>query len=320
MDVSHITNLLSSLGKNQVTLPIFENDFQETKVESYYMKNVSKDIFADLDDIVLMSQRYHKNLPLKTSKKVRVFGVSETSASASVTPSTQSNASVPPSCKPSIKAPTYNVVYALACIRDNMLTLENKQDKIRDHTNQFSTTLREYVAQCTVRKLNIEINDEKVSKDILKEYLDMALESNINGMPMHHNQYDIIVRVASRYLQKNIAIIMQKNDVLVKEYLESNDNIAEYITIQMTSTDNQVSFTLGDNVSASTINNAYHQAAMRKLKLKDDFQENLKHQSVKDLRCIAKDIGIDTVDANTGKLYSKADLKHLIEAQLKTVS
>lgn len=317
MDVSHITNLLSSLGKNQVTLPIQENEFQETKVEAYYTKHVSKDIFADLDDIVLMSQRYHKNIPTKPSMKVRAPVVSEASPSIKAT---QQKSTVVAHCKPPqrIQVPTYNLVYALACIQDNMLTLESKQEKVLDVTNKFSTTLREYAAQCTARKLCIELNDEKVSKETVRQYLDMALESNVNGLPMHHNQYDMIVRIASRYLQKNIAI-QQDNDVVVKEYLDSNKNIDEYITIQMTKSGQTISCTLGDSVLATTINHAYHQAAIRRLKQQEDFQENLKHQSVKDLRCIAKDIGIDTIDAHTGKLYSKSDLKQLIEAQLRSV-
>jgi hypothetical protein len=311
MDVSHITDLLSNLGKNQVTLQINDNDFQETRVEAYYAKNVSKDIFAGLDDIAMMCNR----APTKTSRQKVSVEVVNTKP---IKPTKTTKVTQPTS---RITTPTYNLVYALACIRDTMLTLETNQDKILDITRQFSNTLKDYVAQCTAKKLNIEINDEKVSKDVLRQYLDMALESNANQMPMHHNQYDIIIKVSSRYLQKNIVVLQSNNltnDVLAKEYLESNSNTTEYITIQRTMNDNKANFTLGDDTPCTTIDNICIQNAIMKLKQQEGFQENLKQQSVKDLRFIAKDIGIETVDTHTGKLYSKSDLKQLIEAQLRT--
>jgi hypothetical protein len=137
-------------------------------------------------------------------------------------------------------------------------------------------------------------------------------------MPLQHNQYDVIIKVSSRYIQKNIVVLQSNNqtiEVLAKEYLDSNSNTAEYITIQKTMNN----FTLGDDTQCTTIDKICIQNAIRKLKQQEGFQENLKHQSVKDLRFIAKDIGIETVDTHTGKLYSKGDLKQLIEAQLRTL-
>lgn len=304
MDVSHITTLLSNLGKNQVTLQINENDFQETKVEAYYMKNVTKDIFDGLDDIASMcknkSKVKNKN-PTTTSRvKVEVTKNKPTNPVKTTT------------------ALSHNLVYTLACIRNTMLTLETKQDRIIDITVQFSLALREYVAQCTARRLNIE----SCSKDMIIEQLHTALELDVNGMSLHHNHIDIIVKVASRYLQKNIVVLQSHNqnnevEVLAREYLESNTNIAEYITIQTTIKDNQPNFTLGENASSTKVDNIYKENAIRKLKQQEGFQEKLKSQTVKDLRFIAKDIGIDIVDAHTGKLYSKSDIKQLIEAQLR---
>jgi len=304
MDVSHITNILSNLGKNQVTMQINDNDFQETRVEAYYTKTVSKDLFAGLDDIAMICNR----VPTKTSRQkvyeeVKMKAIKPIKLTQPI---------------PRITTPTYNIVYALACISDTMLTLETNQDKILDVSRQFSNALKDYVAQCTSKRLNIEINDEKVSKEVLRQYLDIALECNANQMPLQHNQYDVIIKVSSRYIQKNIVVLQSNNqtiEVLAKEYLDSNSNTAEYITIQKTMNN----FTLGDDTQCTTIDKICIQNAIRKLKQQEGFQENLKHQSVKDLRFIAKDIGIETVDTHTGKLYSKGDLKQLIEAQLRTL-
>lgn len=303
MDVSHITALLSNLGKNQVTLQINGNDFEETLVEEYYMKNVSRDIFADLDDLALVCNKSYKSAPRKSTVTM-------------ITKPTKVNKMVKPTTK-------YNLVYAMACIRDTLLTLETRQDKIFDVTKQFSTLLKDFVAHCPVRRLNIEINEEKVSKDALQHLLDMAIEHCVSAtIPIQFNHYEVLVKVVSRFLHKNIAILQTNAndndfDVLAKEYLETNENSADYVTIM---TMNTFNFVLGDTLSAINIDNIYKQKTIRKLKQQDGFVENLKHQSVKDLRFIAKDIGIETVDTHTGKLYSKSDLKQLIEAQLRTYS
>lgn len=305
MDVSHITALLSNLGKNQVTLQINCNGFEETLVEEYYMKNVSRDIFADLDDLALVCNKSYKSVPRKSTVTM-------------ITKPTKINKIVKPEGQTTTK---YNLIYAMACIRDTLLTLETRQDKIFDVTKQFLTLLKDFVAQCPVRRLNIEINEEKVSKDVLLQFLDIAIEHCVSAtIPIQFNHYEVLVKVVSRFLHKNIAILQTNAndndfDVLAKEYLETNENSAEYVTIM---TMNTCNFVLGDTLSAINIDNVYKQNAIRKLKQQDGFVENLKHQCVKDLRFIAKDIGIDIVDTHTGKLYSKSDLKQLIEAQLRT--
>lgn len=306
MDVSHITALLSNLGKNQVTLQINGNNFEETLVEEYYMKNVSRDIFADLDDLSLVCNKSYKSVPRKSTVITK-----------------QINTKINKMVKPTTK---HNLLYAMACIRDTLLTLETSQDKIFDVTKQFSTLLKDFVAQCPVRRLNIEINEERVSKDALQQFLDMAIDMAIEHSVSATIPIQVLVKVVSRFLHKNIAVLQTNGndntntfdfDVLAKEYLETNENNAEYVTIMTMNTGN---FVLGDTLPAINIDSVYKQKAIRKLKQQDGFVENLKHQSVKDLRFIAKDIGIETVDTHTGKLYSKSDLKQLIEAQIRTYS
>jgi hypothetical protein len=284
MDVSHITKLLSNLGRNQVTSPIKENDFQENKVADYYSKILRKDIFNSLDDILVITNRYKPN---RTQQQVR------------------NNTHNQPIKLNKIKnnSNSYNLVYALACIRDTMLTLEKRDSKILEVTNQFIQEMKDYVAQCTCKKLNLDtINNEKVSKSVLLDNLD--------------NQHlETIVKVASRVLSLNLAVIDINTNVVCKEHLSTNTNHEEYLLVCGIGD----GYMLGDSVQQTKINNKCIKQKISALKQQDNFEENLKNLSVKDLRNIAKDIGIDTVDTHTGKLYAKSDLKQLIEAQLKTI-
>lgn len=298
MDVSHITNILSGLGKNQVTSPIKENDFQENRVAEYYSKIITNDIYKGLDDICFITNRYK---PKKSQQKISIHTnkMNKTNLLEHKTNHVKSN----DDC--------YNLVYALACIRNTMLTLEKRQSKIVEVFNHFIQDMKNFVGQNTCKMLHIDtINNEKVSKNMLLDTLDISFENELNPQ-----QVETIMKVASRMLSLNLAIIDTTDKVVCMVYLPTNTNHDEYLVIYGT----KKGYMLGDSVQKDQLNNKCIKQKLTELKQQDNFQENLKNQSVKDLRNIAKDIGIDTVDTHTGKLYTKNDLKQLIEAQLKTI-
>lgn len=168
--------------------------------------------------------------------------------------------------------------------------------------------------QCTNKKLNIDtINQQKVCKTSILDYL--TFEINDNSINLNREQIESVVRVASRVLRVNIAVIDKDNNgiVICKEYLDSNENLEEFVNINKE--DNH--FELGGSIRYDEMQRQCVQRNIMRYKSQDSHGEKLKNSSVKELRNIAKDIGIDIVNTHTGKLFTKGELKLLIEAQLK---
>lgn len=313
MDISHITHLLSNLGKNQVTLPIKDNSFQETLVDDHYKaKLMAHDPFEGLDDIATMAHKY-KPIHNQTKRQTTAVGKPRSSGSTHVGIHPQQVQ------KPLItQVASHNLVYALASLKDTMLTLQKNQDKINDVSNKFLTELRDYVSQCTSKKLGIEtINRVKVSKANLLDYLKVHIETDSVELALTKEQRETIVRIASQVVRKNIVVYDEQDGVLCKEYIPTNDNVEEYIIIKRQGNTN---FVIGDSISQRQLEVKCENDNIRKLKEQDEYEEKLKNLSVKDLRAIANDIGVETIDTHTGKLLSKTNLKLLVEAKVKQYS
>ncbi len=316
MDISHITSLLSNLGKNQVTLLIKDNGFQETLVDDHYKaKLVAHDPFEALDDIATMARKYK---PSHNITKGHSVAVEKPKASGSKQVATKPVQVHQVHQADTTQVGSHNLVYALACLKDTMLTLQTNRDKVNDVSNKFLTELKDYVSQCTSKKLGIEtINNIKVSKANLLEYLKVSVGTGCVELALTTEQREAIVRVASQVLRKNIVIYDKQDKVVCKEYIPTNDNIEEYIIIKCQGDTNYV---IGDSITQRQLEGKCEQDNIRKLKEQDNYEEKLKNLSVKDLRAIANDIGVETIDTHTGKLLSKTNLKLLVEAKVKQYS
>jgi hypothetical protein len=190
---------------------------------------------------------------------------------------------------------------------------EKSNDKISLFINSYLRNLINFVNEQNIK--NIVIEDRKLTKAVVLQEL-----SNIIENKSYHDNTDtqkLLVSLSSRYLMKHIVLMDSKGTVTYSEFNYNNNDIEDVVLI--TKSDNNSKYYLDDVVKADVYKQDYVIKNINDIKLQDNYKENLKSLSVKDLRTIAKKLCIDTADTHTGKLYLKVDLRLLIEAKLNSI-
>ena len=303
MDISHITNLLSSLGKNQVTIPIISNDFVETKVDAFYSSVLHNDVFELLDD---MSKEIQHN---KGNKGKQVKQIK----SHKSLHNKECNINVKTNDLPCEKMAYTSILHVLACVYDNLLMFEKNNDKISLFINSYLRNLINLVNETNIKQLIID--DKKFTKAVIIQELSNMIETST-----YHDNPDtskLILSLSSKYLMKHIVLMENKGNVLYIEFDYNNNDIEDVVLIKKSDTNTK--YYLDDVIKADMYKQDYVIKNINEIKLQDNYKENLKSLSVKDLRIIAKKLCIDTLDTHTGKLYSKVDLRLLIEAKINSI-
>jgi hypothetical protein len=300
MDISHITKLLSSLGKNQVTIPITSNDFIETKVDVLYGTIFDHDVFESLDDMSKEIQRCKgksvKGISVKCTKPL--CNISHDDCESNNL-KTQND-----------KMICTSITHILACVNDNLLMFEKNGDKISLFMNSYLRSLINFVNEQNIKSLVID--DTKLAKAVIIQ----ELSNMIEGKPVHHTQ-NLVISLSSKYLMKHIVLMDNKGNVLYSEFDYNNNDIEDVILI--IKNDNNTEYYLDDVIKVDLYKKSYVIKNINDIKLQNNYKENLKSLTVKDLRIIAKKLCIDIVDADTSKLYSKVDLRLLIEAKINSI-
>lgn len=299
MDISHITNLLSSLGKNQVTIPILSNDFIETKVDNLYVSVLNNDIFDLLDDMNKeLQMNKGKQYKQKKPRDKECYGIVERKNS---------------DAQHSNRMIYTNIIHLFACIHDNTLMFDKNPDKISLFTNAYLRSLINYVNEQVIR--SIIIDDRKLTKATIVQ----DLSNIINDINLSDNteNFKLLISLSSKYLMKHIILVNVKGDVVYSEF-DYNTNEFEDVVIIIKS-DTTTECHLDDIIKTDVYKDDYVKKNINEIKLENNYKENLKSLSVKDLRIIAKKLCIDIIDAHTSKLYSKVDLRLLIEAKINSI-
>lgn len=306
MDISHITRLLSSLGKNQVTIPIVTNEYIETNVHSLYGSTLKDDIFDNCDDF---TKEIQKNKGVTRNKQV----IKKTQ-NKYIEPYTDM---VEKSREQKDNSVYSNLIHVFASIQDNMLMFETKEDKILMSINSYLRSLINYVSNNADFK-NITFEDKKLSKVVILQELTKMM--NFNDLSLHQNidieSNKLLILLNSKYLMKHVVLYDSKKDMIHNEFDYTNDNIEDVLCV--TKMDNNLYY-FDEILKVNVYKEKYVKDNIIAIKLQDNYKENLKSLSVKDLRQIAKKLCIDIVDTHTSKLYSKGDLRLLIEAQLNSI-
>jgi hypothetical protein len=313
MDVSHITALLSNLGKNQVTIPIITNHFEEMSVDEHYKLLFPKNDFDNLDD---MLSDYRKSKP---NNDRRVNTVNSQNVRKDATKASTSNnvskKTTPKTGEESKNAKiNHNIIFVLASIRDNLLSLETNIEKIKDVSRVFIKDVKEFVSNSIMKKLNIE----KHTKASIIDQLDIISNKDLTSDKLSSEQIDLIVKIVCRYLRRSIIIFDNDKNLISYEFDDNeNDDTSDINTVIIVHDIKKEHYFIEDIVPREVFQLQFYEINIKKLKLQENYEENLKLTSVKDLRHTAKNIGIDVFDTHTGKLYSKSDLKLLIEAKIR---
>lgn len=315
MDVSHITNLLSSLGKNQVTIPITSNDFIETKVNTLYSKIFHQDVFERLDDMNTEIQKYkgNKSKYLKINKISRNLSdiSNESNEDKKLIP--KNNNLGQQSEMQNEKMVYKNIIHVLACINDSILMFEKNNDKISLFINSYLRSLINFVNEQNIK--SVVIDDVKIAKTVIIHQLSNIIESKpfLDNIPTEK----LLIHLSSKYLLKHIVLMDNKEDIVYCEFDYTNTDIKDVVKLSKNNIDTE--YYLDDVINVDVYKLDYVIKNINEIKLQDNYKENLKSLSVKDLRIIARRLCIDTVDTHTGKLYSKVELRLLIEAKINSI-
>lgn len=303
MDISHITKLLSSLGRNQVTIPIVSNEYIETNVHSLYNSILKNDIFDECDDLMKEVQKYKgtiksKQLIKKPKNNIQYVEVSRDNLENTTVKKDSSM--------------YLNLLHVFACIKDNTLTFETNEDKILMFTNSYLRDLLNYVSNNTELK-SIMLDDKKLTKVLLLQELTKLI--NMNDFNIDNETSKLLIALTSKYLKKHIVLYNNNKNVIYNEFDYTDDNIEDVLCITKM---NGNLYYFDEIMNVNVFKSKYIKDNKDMIKLQDNYKENLKSLSVKDLRQIAKKLCIDIIDTHTSKLYSKVDLRLLIEAQLNS--
>lgn len=293
MDISHITKLLSSLGKNQVTIPIVTNDFLETKADAYYKSILLGDIYENLDEMFVRNTSQYKLSNMVTPNKGKQQCEKNNTETQQIVN------------KPIV----HNLIYILNCIDNPEFSFINDIEKVKQGSISFLCNLSQYISNS---------NEKKTVKNAFIKDLNSYIELINNNITITFDQEHIqsLLIFTSKYYKKYIALYGINNELINKEFEFDEDEFDEVVVIKQK---DENAYYTENIVTTNEFKETFSKNNIAYIKSKDNYKENLKSACVKDLRQIAKSICIDIHDTHTGKLYSKSDLRLLIEAKLDTI-
>lgn len=314
MDISHITKLLSSLGANQVTIPILSNEFIETNVDTHYNSIMKNDIYESCDDLIKEIQSKKNETGAQHKKVLSKSKVNSNSTFHNHSRSTPTSVNMENQPSEKHKILYVNILQLFASIKDNLLVFEKNVQKI---VNSFLTDLLNFASNNTDLK-SIVIEDKKVLKTVVLQELMKLI--NVDDMSFYKGvsieTMKLLTAISSKFLGKYIVVYNAKAEILYCEFDYNNEDVEDVVIITQ---DNNHQYSIDEIMKVSDFTKVYVKNSIDEIKQQDNYKENLKSLSVKDLRQIAKRLCIDIVDAHTSKLYSKVDLRLLIEGKLNSI-
>lgn len=298
MDSSRITTILTSLTKNLVSIPIVTNGFEETKAYSYTTSVSEVDEYDSLDDLVCaLRNMKHSQTPITKSRTI-IQKVEKEQKKDEV-----------------IGKPIQSLLFALMCTDNPVLSVSvQTSSQLEKQANIFYQRIRENVVNSPIKsfKLNpFPTMKIKPTKEQVLTVLDASMKDN---SPIEEHVLETLLQVSAKVLQHNIVILFDNKRVVM-----NNIENVEFKTIVVNTKliGDTFVYNLEDIMKMEEVKLHIMQITISYLRNDANLQENLKCTSVKNLRQLALDIGIDTVNSETEKQYNKGELKNLIENKLQ---
>ena len=303
MDSSRITTLLTSLTKNLVSIPIVTNGFEETKAYSYKTSVSEVDEYDSLDDLVCaLRNMKHSQTPITKSRPI-------------VQKSDKEQQQIKTKKDEVIGKPIQSLLFALMCTDNPVLSVSvQTSSQLEKQANIYYQRIRENVVNSPIKsfKLNpFPTMKIKPTKEQVLTVLDASMKDN---SPIEEHILETVLRVSAKVLQHNIVTLFD-NKRVVMNIIENEEFKTIVVNTQLIG--DTIVYNLEDIMKMEEVKLQIMQITISYLRNDANLQEKLKCTSVKNLRQLAEDIGIDTVNSETEKQYTKGELKNLIENKLQ---
>lgn len=183
MEALHIRDVLSSLKKNLVTVPIIANDFEETRAMNIYA-NVIQNPYVGMDD-------FEEECNMDIAPKKGIMDIAPNVASTSSTPVQQTQ----PLVLRSLLQCLYNAKHP-----------EGKRTSTKLDLMQLLNDIKEFVAKTLIKELDIA--KYKITKKKIKEDLDFIFKNvdSLQNLNVFKDGARTLLIVASRYLKTDIVV------------------------------------------------------------------------------------------------------------------
>lgn len=326
MEKTHnIEAILSSLSTNRVSILINENEYVETVAAMYKQRS---DPFADMDDLVseykllktsLKGRSGHECRPKATGQPKQPLKTTAQSAMSSSHRSHE-NPQLPSQIPLQIQTVDatltefQKMLYCMYLVKENALHEFLCHRKTQNEVDNALQAFKTYI-QASINCLNPNTKSEysqKYSKKKLQAILANILKSG-EPVRIEPDNEDLMTMLAF------IADCVKCNFVFrLANQQEWFVCIKPEFPVTIVKVDALKPFpVLIETTTVERYKNLKQEDTIRRLKADVTLLENLKSLSVKDLRQLAVDIGIQLEDSRTNKLLSKVELRQQVESKLK---
>lgn len=299
MDSSRITSLLTSLTKNLVSIPLVTNGFEETKAYPYTTSASEVDEYEYLDDLVCaLRNMKHSQTPIYKSRTIETKIAQKPNKKDEV-----------------IGKPIQSLLFALMCSDNPVLSVSvQTSSQLERQANIFYQRIREYLVNSPIKSFKLNPFPTMTIKPTKEQVLVVLDASMKDKSPIEEHVLELILQVSVKVLQHNIVILFDNKQV-VMNIIENEE--FKTIVVNTKLIGETFVYNLEDIMKKEDVKLHIMQITITYLKNDANLQEKLKSMCVKNLRQLAQDIGIDIVNSETEKQYTKGELKNLIETKLE---
>jgi hypothetical protein len=300
MEKTHnIETILQNLKDNRVSINIIENDYCETNGERYQSDKFGKnDMFIEMDDLMTEYKHMKSRTSLKYPQNQKKQYKNQTQSSQEKMPSLSSLS---------------KLVYSLACLYQNDECKFISQCKKDITKKEYESTVQPF-KNIILENIACLPNKYKISKKKLQNlYVEYLSDDSINNIDIFNEDIQEGINNMLSFVAEIVKFnLLVNNDTNKELYIKVRN---DFPVAKLSIVYNNCIPYIKEILSIQKVENDYI------LQYNSDviFLENLKTNSVKDLRQIAINIGIDLFSNNTDekKLYKKVELRQLIEAKVK---
>lgn len=218
MDVSHIREILTSLTKNHVTVPIITNQYEETCCMDMY-NSVMNNECEKLDDFYSECLK-HQEADYKNNGKKQEKLQTKPHTNATISMVDKPTVCGETSCGTTSCGTTSCIRSLLVCLYTlkNQKSIKESQNTSKINIMQFLLEMKEFTTKTLLKDL--DVSKFKVTKKKLKEDLDFVYANvdTTNKLDSYIEQVKSLIIVASRYLVYELHIQGELTlDVLCKD-------------------------------------------------------------------------------------------------------
>ena len=208
----------------------------------------------------------------------------------------------------------YNIINFISDLPNSICeyvasSFQDENYEINKILNQIIYRINFYITQEKAIQEEQEIQKQKEKEELIN-FIQPVIKKFVSQFIDENNYPQVSVKV----LQHNIVILFDNKQV-VMNIIENEE--FKTIVVNTKLIGETFVYNLEDIMKKEDVKLHIMQITKTYLKNDANLQEKLKSMCVKNLRQLAQDIGIDIVNSETEKQYTKGELKNLIETKLE---